>query len=69
MVLPFFCLVSTLPTLHDRALDTLHEALTVAGGSSLDVCATCSPYMLSLIAYKYIMARLVNPLAILNEIP
>ena len=59
-------------TLRDRALDTIHEALTVAGGS----CLTCTTlkrlvpiHLLSHTVYKYIMAGLVDPLAIMDEIP
>ena len=33
MVWPFLFLFAVHPTFHDRALDTIHEALTIAGGS------------------------------------
>ena len=60
----------TFLTLRDRAFNTTHEALIISGGScSTRTALTPLVYLTSHIAYKYIMAGLVNPLLFLNGIP
>ena len=59
-------------TLRDRAFDTINESLVIAGGSCLDMQTFnhhIFAHLLSHIVYKYIMATLENPLAILDETP
>ena len=49
-------------TFSDRALDTIHEALSISGGSSLDIHSTqpSGSYFVSHLAYKYFMAGWVD---------
>jgi hypothetical protein len=73
MVRPFLFLFKVPLTLHDRAFDTIHEALTVAGGSCFYMHITQTSHLIpvdlmSHIVYKYIMAGLVNPASILDGI-
>ena len=54
----------------DRAFNTVHEALTVAGGSCLTRTVLISLAHLTFhIAYKYIMAELENQFAVLYGVP
>jgi hypothetical protein len=69
MVQPFLLLFATLLTLRDRALDTIHEALTISGGSCLGMHSSRIIHVVSNIVYKYIMADLVDPSSIMNLVP
>ena len=61
---------SSLLMLHDRMLNTAHEGLTVAGGLFLDVhSAKDTQIILFYAVYKYLMAGLLNPISILDDIP
>jgi len=57
--------------LRNRAFDTIHEALIIAGGSYSVAQRShlVLVHITSHIVYKYIMAGLANPSSILNGIP
>lgn len=72
MVRFLFLRFATSLTHRDRALDTVHGALTIAGGS-YSTRTVLTPLVLvhitSHVVYKYIMAGLVNPSSMLKGIP
>lgn len=55
------CPIATSMTLLGRVLDTIHQALSVAGGPFLDKHNTLISFTFYLTVYKYIMAGLVDP--------